>query len=257
MTTVAPPLRVLDHHMLAWRRLWRGTVFSSFLTPLLFLGAMGYGLGALLAQQGRHIEGVAYVAFVAPGVLAASAMQTGVGESTWSVLSGIKWQRTYHAMLATPLGPGDIVLGHLAHLAIRLTLQASVFLAVAGVLGALPSWWAVVALPAAVLTGLAHAAPVFSFTTTQHNDTGFNLLFRFAVTPMFLFSGTFFPISQLPGWLQVVAHVTPLWHGVQVCRDATLGRLGPVDLWHAAYLLLWLGVGLVLARYGLRRRMVV
>jgi lipooligosaccharide transport system permease protein len=253
-----PPLRVLAHYLLAWRRLWTGTVFSSFLSPLLFLVAMGYGLGNLVGRGGRLVDGVPYLAFVAPGVMAATAMQTAIGESTWPVLSSIKWTRQFHAMLATPLGVFDVVIGHLLHLILRVLLAAAVFLGFAAVVGAVPSWSGVLALPAVVLVGLAFAAPVFAYTTYLQRDVGFTVLFRIVMIPLFLFSGTFFPISQLPAVLRVVAQVTPLWHGVELARDATLGRLTlGADVAHTAYLLVWVVAGTVLAVHGLRRRMVV
>jgi lipooligosaccharide transport system permease protein len=253
-----PPLRVLAHQLLGWRRVWRGTVFTGFVAPLLYLGAMGLGLGSLLSQRGTLVDGVTYVAFLAPGVMAATAMQTGVGESTWPVLAGIKWQRQYHAMLASPLEPGDVVLGHLLYVACRLFVGGAVYLLVATVLGAVESGWALVTVPVVVLVGLAHAAPVFALSTRLDGDSGFNFLFRFVVTPMFLFSGTFFPISRLPDWLEPLAWATPLWHGVELCRSFLLGRpMDRLDVVHAAYLLGWLVVGTLLARAGLRRRMVV
>jgi len=253
-----PPLRVLSYHLVAWRRLWLGTVFSAFLSPLLFLVAMGYGLGSLVGRGGRLVDGVPYLAFVAPGVMAASAMQTAIGESTWPVLSGIKWQRLFHAMLATPLRVADVVTGHLLHLALRVLLQSGVFLAFAVVVGAIRSWSGLLAVPAAIMVGLAFAAPVFAFTTYLQRDVGFTILFRVVMIPLFLFSGTFFPITQLPVVLRVLADVTPLWHGVQLARDATLGRMSVgADLGHAAYLLVWIVLGTALARRGLRRRMVV
>jgi lipooligosaccharide transport system permease protein len=253
-----PPLRVLAHLLLAWRRVWRGTVFTGFAAPLLYLGAMGFGLGSLLSQRGQLVEGVEYVAFLAPGLLAATAMQTGVGESTWPVLSGIKWQRQYHAMLASPLKAGDVVTGHLLYVCCRLAVGAGVFLLVATLLGAVHSVWALLAVPVVLLVGLAHAGPVFAFSTLQENDSGFNWLFRFGVTPMFLFSGTFFPVSRLPDWLEPAAWVTPLWHGVELCRALLLGRpFEAIDLVHVGYLALWAVVGVLLARLGLRRRMVV
>lgn len=252
-----PPLRVLAFHLLAWRRLWAGTVFSAFLSPLLFLVAMGYGLGSLVGRGGRLVDGVPYLAFVTPGVMASTGMQTAIGESTWPVLSGIKWQRQYHAMLATPLTVVDVVAGHLLHLAVRVLLTSAVFLAFAAAVGAVPSVAGLIAVPTAILVGLAFAAPVFAFSTYLNTDTGFNILFRLVMIPLFLFSGTFFPISQLPGVVQVLARVTPLWHGVQLARDATLGRLGVSDLGHAAYLGLWVAVGTAWAVHGLRRRMLV
>lgn len=252
-----PPLRVLSHSLVAWRRLWTGTVFSAFLSPLLFLVAMGYGLGHLVGRGGRLVDGVAYLAFVAPGVMASTAMQTAIGESTWPVLSSIKWTRQFHAMLASPLGVFDVVVGHLLHLTMRVLLQGSVFLAFAAIVGAVPSWGGLLALPTVILVALAFGAPVFAFTTYLNNDNGFNILFRLVMIPLFLFSGTFFPISQLPFVIELVARVTPLWHGVSLARDATLGRLAFQDVGHAAYLVVWVVAGTAWAVHGLRRRMVV
>jgi lipooligosaccharide transport system permease protein len=252
-----PPLRVLSHYLRAWRRLWTGTVFSAFLSPLLYLVAMGYGLGSLVGRGGRLVDGVPYLAFVTPGVMASTAMQTAIQESTWPVLSAIKWQRQFHAMLATPLTVFDVVVGHLLHLVVRVLLASSVFLGFAAIVGAVPSWTGLLAVPTVVVVGLAFAAPVFAFTTYLNGDTGFNILFRLVMIPLFLFSGTFFPISQLPWGVELVARVTPLWHGVELARDATLGRLGIDDAGHAAYLLVWVVVGTAWAVYGLRRRMVL
>lgn len=250
-----PALRVLSMHLLAWRRLWRGTVFTSFAQPLLFFVAIGYGLGSLVGRGGRVVEGVDYLTFVAPGMMAAAAMQTAIGWSTWPVLSAIKWQRQFDAMLASPIGVADIVIGHLLHVALRVALAEGVFLGFAAAVGAVPAWTGVLALPAAILVGVAFAAPVFAFTTYQERDGGFNILFRLVMIPLFLFSGTFFPISQLAAPLELLARLTPLWHGVVLARDATLGRMSGDDWWHTAYLLAWVAAGTWLAVDGLRRRM--
>jgi lipooligosaccharide transport system permease protein len=252
-----PPLRVLSTHLLAWKRLWRGSVFTSFLQPLLFFVAIGYGLGSLVSRGGRLVDGVPYESFVAPGMMAAAAMQTAIGWSTWPVLSAIKWQRQFHAMLATPIGVRDVVVGHLLHVGLRVLVSEGVFLAFAAAVGAVPSWTGILAVPVAVLVGLAFAAPVFAFTTHLNGDAGFNILFRLVMIPLFLFSGTFFPISQLPTLLEVIARITPLWHGVELARNCTLGRLGWGDLGHAAYLVGWVVAGMWLAVDGLRRRLVV
>ena len=248
--------RAFDYWLAAYKRTWRGSVFSDLLSPVLFLAAMGFGLGSLV-DRGAGIGGVPYVEFIAPGVLAASAMQSAVGESTFTVMGAIKWQRQYHAMLAAPLRVTDVLLGHLAYVALRVTIASSVFLAVATALGAIRSWWAVLALPVAVLCGMAFAAPVFAFAALQEEASGFAALFRFVVTPMFLFSGTFFPIEQLPGFLQPVAWVTPLWHAVDLCRDLCLGAAATLPaLGHVAFLALWVVGGLALARRSFTRRLV-
>jgi lipooligosaccharide transport system permease protein len=250
-----PPLRVLSVHLLAWRRLWRGTVFTSFAQPLLFFVAIGYGLGSLVGRDGRLVDGVSYLTFVAPGMMAAAAMQTAIGWSTWPVLSAIKWQRQFDAMLATPIGVADVVIGHLLHVALRVLLAEGVFLGFAAAVGSVPAWSGILALPAVVVVALAFAAPVFAFTTRLEGDAGFNILFRLVMIPLFLFSGTFFPISQLPVGLELLARVTPLWHGVDLARDATIGRLSVDDIGHVAYLLVWVVLGTWLAVAGLRRRM--
>jgi lipooligosaccharide transport system permease protein len=254
-----PVLRVLEYFALLLRRTFRGTLFTSFASPLLYLVAMGYGLGSLVDRgSSSGLGGVPYVQFIAPGVLVATAMQTGVGDASYPVLGAIKWARQYHAMLATPIGVGDVVVGHLAAIVLRSLLSAVVFLVVAAVVGAVPSWTGVLALVAVLLVTLAYAGPMFAISTRAENDTTFNLVFRLGLVPMFLFSGTFFPVEQLPGWMHPVAYVIPLWHGSSLARDATLGTLhGWADLGHVAYLLLWVAGGLWLAVRGLRRRMVV
>lgn len=250
--------RALSYWLLSYKRTWRGTVFSGFLSPLFFLAAMGFGLSTLIDTGDQTALGVPYLAFIAPGVLVATAMQTAVGESTWPVMGSIKWQRQYHAMLATPLGVTDVLVGHLAFVAFRVTVTSAVFLVVAGALGALQSWWAVVALPVAVLCGMAFATPVFAFAAKTESDSGFNVLFRFVVMPLFLFSGTFFPVSQLPAALQPVAWVTPLWHGVEASRSLSLGDATLLGVGgHAAYLLVWVLGGLAVAQWSFRSRLVV
>jgi lipooligosaccharide transport system permease protein len=184
-------------------------------------------------------------------------MQSGSFESTYPVLGAIKWDKTYEAVLATPAGIRDILVGHLLYIGLRLTTSASLFLAVLVLFGAAASPLVVLALPAAVLTGLAFAAPITAFAARLENDTGFSALQRFLILPMFLFSGTFFPVSQLPVFFEWVAYVTPLWHGVALSRGLALGTLDPGSaLLHVGYLALWFAVGTVLALRSFRKRLV-
>ncbi|HEX5497403.1 MAG TPA: ABC transporter permease [Mycobacteriales bacterium] len=255
--------RSLEYWLYSYRRTWRGTVVSSVLTPLLYLTAMGVGLGALVDRGGTaRLHGVSYLAFIAPGLLAATAMQVATFESTYPVMGAIKWQRTYHAMLATPLGVRDVVAGHLWWVAFRIGSTCVVYLGVMSAFGVVSSPWAVLALPAALLTGMAFAAPIMAFAASQERDSGFNGIFRFGLIPMFLFSGTFFPVSQLPALVRPLAYVTPLWHGVDLCRELVLGTVttsGGVNrpLIHLAYLGVWAVGGVLLARLSFRRRLVV
>ncbi len=250
--------RALEYWLVVYRRTWRGSVVLSFLSPLLYLGAMGYGLGALVDASRGGVEGVPYVQFIAPGVLAAAAMQTAVGEATYPVFGAIKWQRTYFAMLASPLGVADLVLGHLGYLLLRVAGAAAVFLAVGAALGAFRSWWAVAAAVVAVLCGAAHAPIVMAFTARlQHEASGFSLLFRLGLMPMFLFAGTFFPVDQLPPAVRPLAWATPVWHATAAARDLALGRpQWLADAGHVAYLVLWAGVGVWLAVRSMRARLV-
>ncbi|HET7677180.1 MAG TPA: ABC transporter permease [Candidatus Limnocylindrales bacterium] len=253
-----PALRVFEHAVLVYRRTWRGTLFQTFLTPVLFLAAMGLGLGGLIDRNSSAaLSGVPYMVFLAPGLLAAQAMQTAAFENTFPVMAKTTWQKTYEAMLATPLRVRDLIIGDLAWSAVRLLLVATAFLAVMALFGAVRSPMAVLAIPAAALTGFAFAAPIFAFSVTQRNVSLFNALFRFGITPLFLFSGTFFPVDRLPEVIQPVAWITPLYHGVSLTRGLSLGTIDPLaGAMHVAVLTGFVVVGLAAGLRTLQRRMV-
>jgi lipooligosaccharide transport system permease protein len=241
-----------------YKRTWRSSLFTSFLIPVLYLTSLGVALGSLIDKHSHGVAGVNYVAFLAPGLLAATCMQIGTNDTMWPVMGAIKWMRTYLAMLAAPLDVFDVLLGHLAWVATRIAIVVTIYLSVMAAFGAVHSPWGVCALPAGVLTGMAFGVPMAAFAATQDKDTAFITLYRFVVVPLFLFSGTFFPISQLPHALQYLAYVTPLYHGVALCRDLTLGQVHLwVDLGHAGYLALWVAVGYVLGRRTFAKRLVV
>jgi lipooligosaccharide transport system permease protein len=219
---------------------------------------MGVALGSLVDKHSHGVAGVSYVSYLAPGLLAATCMQIGANDTMWPVMGAIKWMRTYLAMLAAPLDVYDVLLGHLAWVAARLGIVVTIYLSVMAAFGTVHSAWGICALPAGVLTGMAFGVPMAAFSATQDKDVAFITLYRFVVIPLFLFSGTFFPISQLPQVLQYLAYVTPLFHGVALCRDLTLGQVHLwVDLGHAAYLGLWLGAGYLVARRTFAKRLVV
>jgi lipooligosaccharide transport system permease protein len=245
-----------------YRRTWRGSIYSSVLNPVLYLAAMGVGLGRLVDAHGTaRLGNVGYLAFLAPGLLAASAMQGGIEESTYPVLGSVKWRRTYYAAAASPLRPADIFHGHLLFTTMRLAMNAATFLAVMAAFGAIASPWALAALPVAVLTGLAFAAPVEAWAITVTKDTSFAMLFRFGMIPLFLFSGTFFPVTQLPAWIRPLAYATPLWHGVALCRSLSLGEVGQGNLGaallHVGYLAALAGVSIAAGNRTYRRRLCV
>jgi len=254
----ASAVRVLEYHLLVYRRSWRGTLFSTFLSPVLFLAAIGVGLGSLVDQgPAGGVPGVAYLAFLAPGLLAAQAMQTATFESTYPVMAGLIWRRTFVAMVTAPVRPFDVVIGVLMFVAFRLTLVGAVFVLVAVVFGAVDLVRGIAMLPAAVLTGLAFAAPIMAFSAAQKGDNAFSALFRFVITPLFLFSGTFFPITQLPPLIQPIAFLTPLWHGVSLARGIALGTIdAPLALLNLAVLVGFLVVGALIAGIIFWRKLV-
>jgi lipooligosaccharide transport system permease protein len=252
-------LRVFEYSAVSYRRVWRGTLFSTFLSPVLFLTAMGLGLGTFVDQSGSGaLGGFSYAAYLAPGLLAGQAMQTAGFESTWPVLASIIWDRTYIGMLATPITVPGIVFGQLLWVTFRLALVSTVFFFVMVVFGLVYSPLGVLSIPVAVLTGLAFAAPIAAFSATQKNEQGFTALFRFGLTPMFLFSGTFFPIERLPAPLQVVAEALPLHHGVALARHLCLGDDADRSnqLAHVLVLLAYVVVGTIACLITFRRTLV-
>jgi lipooligosaccharide transport system permease protein len=249
--------RVLQRNLLVYRRIWRGSVFGSFLTPMLYLTAMGIGLGSLVARGGSTLPGgVDYLHFLGPGILASSCMQTASFESTYPIMGKITWRRNYEAILATPMQVHHLLIGELSWIAFRLTTMSSVFLVVLTLFGIPRSPLAVLAVPAAVVTGLCFAAPIIAFSATRTNDSGFAAIFRFVINPLFLFSGTFFPVSFLPDQVEWIAAATPLYHGVALVRGAILNSIPAEWPLHVAYLLVFLAATSYLAFRLLRRRLV-
>jgi lipooligosaccharide transport system permease protein len=252
-------LRGLRFWLTDYRRTWRGSIYSSVLSPVLYLGAMGLGLGSLIDARGTaSLGGVSYLAFLAPGLLAANAMQTAISNSTYPVLGSVKWLKTYIAAAATPLRPRDIFHGHLLFTLLRLAMNSTIFLVVMTAFGAVRSPWVIAAVPVAMLTGLAFAAPVEAFAVLQTRDQPFAILYRFGLIPLFLFSGTFFPVTRLPAWARPLAYATPLWHGVTLCRALSLGTAtAGAALEHLTYLVLLAAAGIVAGRLTYRRRLYV
>jgi lipooligosaccharide transport system permease protein len=249
---------VVEANARSYRRVWKGSAVTSFVNPVLFLLAMGMGMGSLVdkGSLGQGFSHIDYVEFLAPGLLAATAMQTGAGEGSWPVMAGIKWIKTYHAALATPVGIVDLVAGNLLWAAVRVLMSSLAFVIVMIALGGVGVVHGLEAIPAAVLTGMAFAAPITAYTAVAKDETRLSTLFRFAIIPMFLFSGTFFPVELLPNWLEPVAQVTPLWHGVELARASALGLHADMVAWHVGYLVAWVAVGWSVAVVTFRRRLV-
>jgi lipooligosaccharide transport system permease protein len=253
-------LLVVEERWIWYRRNWRATAISSLLQPLLFLVAFGVGFGRLIDASDRAAQvtgGVPYLVYLAPALLVIGAMQTAAFESTYPILSAFAWQRTYWSVTATPVTTGQLAGGQLTWIALRLTLSGAAYLLVVVLFGAMHGLGVLASLLFAVLSGMAFSAPLVAFSAVQENEgTAFTAVFRFVVVPMTLFSGTFFPISLLPGVIQPLAWISPLWHGTELARGAALGT---VVLWpavgHVAYLAALLLVGVLLSRWRFRVRL--
>jgi lipooligosaccharide transport system permease protein len=236
------PLLVAESFWVWYKRNWRATAVSTVVQPVLFLVALGFGFGSQV-RPGVVTGGLPYLEYLAPALLTATAMQIGAFESSYPILSAFKWQGQFVAMAATPLTPAQIAIGTLGWNGFRIASSGLVYLLIAAILGALTGPAVLLALPVAVLTGMAVSAPFAAYSATLENEAPFSGVFRFIVLPMTLFAGTFFPVDSLPVWIRPLAWVTPLWHGTEVARGVAFGWL---TFWptvgHVVYLLV-LAVG--------------
>ncbi len=245
------------YHAMQYGQTWRGSVAGSVLFPIFYLAAMGVGVGHLVSAHTGLVQGQTYLHFIAPSLLVTTAMQLGEGESLWPVLAAVKWVRTYHAAVSTPLEPEDVLAGKLTWVATRSLAGGIVYTIVIGAFGALHSWWALTLPLLSVLTTLAFAAPLVAYATTAESDASFPTLYRFAFVPMFLFSATFFPVASYPGYLRPLVQLVPLYHAVALGRAAAVGAGAPAAL--AAHLLVLVALtvaGVLVGRRTIRRRLV-
>jgi lipooligosaccharide transport system permease protein len=225
MAALRRTLAIVGWNALQYRRVWFGSVTVSFVNPIFFLLSIGVLLGSLVDDSSPGLGGLSYVQFVAPGLLATTAMQTASSVTTYPVIAGIKWLRTWHAVVATPVRVPELVAGLLAWAGVRIAIAVSIFAVVAAIGGGFASPLAVLAPFAAILCGVAFGALLTAITSRVDNPQWLAAIFRFGLVPLFLFSGTFFPVSQLPDWIEPLAWVTPLWHGVELCRDLASGSI--------------------------------
>jgi len=250
-------LRVLEGHARAYRHTWRGTTIGAIATPVLFLAAMGLGLGQLVDEGGSGpLPGVSYLTWLTPGLLAASAMQAGAADGTFPVMAGTRWVRTYHTAVASPVRPRDLHVGNLLWATVRVGVIGTVFVLVAAGFGAVPLARGLLALAPAVLTGVAFCAALSAVVVKLGSDQLLSGLQRFVVVPLFLFSGTFFPVEQLPPAAAAIARVLPLWHGVELTRALALGT-SPALPWpvHLGVVTALLVVGLLVGAVTFDRRL--
>lgn len=251
--------RQFDYWWTVYKRTWRGSVISSFLSPIFYVLAMGVLLGGFIPGDPERLEGATtYLAFIVPGLVAAHAMQTAVGETTYPVMGLIKWQRVYDSMLATPLQVRDLVAAHLLFVMFRLATTCAVFMVMLAPFGVFESWWGpLLAFGSQILVGMAFAALVYGFTARLKSEEGFGVLFRLGVFPLFLFSGAFFPITNLGDVGAWVARLTPLWHGVNLSRMFCIDRVDwSLAAVNVAVLLALLVFGWFWSVSGLTKRLV-
>ncbi|GAA5156335.1 ABC transporter permease [Nocardioides marinquilinus] len=251
--------RQVDYWATVSKRTWRATVFTSFASPLLYVLAMGVLLGGFIEGDPDRLEGAtSYLTFVVPGLIAAHAMQTAVSETTYPVMGNIKWHRVYESMLATPLAVRDVVAAHLGFVVFRLALTCAVFNLALAPFGVFATWWgALLAFVVQVLTGTAFAGLVYGFTCRIRSEEAFGVLFRLGVFPLFLFSGAFFPVTNLGDVGAWVARLTPLWHGVNLSRMLAVDHVDAVvALVNVAVLVVLTAVGWRWSVTGLERRLV-
>jgi lipooligosaccharide transport system permease protein len=237
--------RLVYRNAVVGRRSWLLFV-SGFFEPVFFLLGIGLGVGALVGDVSYGGELVPYKEFVAPAMLAASAMNGAVFESTINVFAKLKWLKTYDGVLATPLGIRDVALGELIYALIRGGVYAVAFVVVMLAMGLVGSWWAVLAVPAAVLVGAAFAAVGLIGVTFMRSWADFSMI-ELVTLPLFLFSATFVPLSDYPAAAQWIVPLTPLYHAVELLRALTLGTVGWLTLVHVAYLAVMMVVGLAIA----------
>jgi lipooligosaccharide transport system permease protein len=246
---------VLEYHLVGYRRTWRSSALSSFVLPLLTMLGFGVGVGAYVEGG---VQGVPYLDWMVPGLIASTALQVAMGDSSWPVFGNFEWMKVYYAQAAAPLRVVDILDGHLAFVVVRTLVSAGAFLAVATAFGAVHSVWAPATLPIAALVGLAVATPTFAYAASVSSDSYLAILFRLGIVPMSLFSGVFFPVESLPAVLRPLAYASPLWHGVDQSRAATLGVAPEWSATgHVLYLAAWAAGGWWLAYRRFRRRLVV
>ena len=226
---------LIERNIYVYRRGWM-VIFSGFFEPLFYLVAIGLGIGGMIGDvtlpNGTTIS---YAQFVAPALLATASMNGAIAESTFNVFFKLNYAKTYDAVLSTPLGPGDVALGEIGWSVIRATLYALGFMVVILVLGLVESPWAIFAVPAATLLAFAFGAAGMAATTFMRTWQDFDLI-QLVVLPLFLFSGTFYPITSYPPALQLFVQVTPLYQGVDLIRSLVIGDIGPGIVVHVAYL---------------------
>lgn len=235
---------ILERSYLAFRSSAWIVVLTGFLEPVLYLFSFGYGVGKLIGKMevspGHYIS---YAAFIAPALLATSAMNGAIYDATWNVFFKLKFDRVYQGMLATSLGPLDVALGEISWALIRGLVYAIAFMSIVGGLGLITTPLALLAIPCAVLIAFGFAAIGMAVTTYMKSFEQMNII-NIVLLPMFLFSGSFYPLTIYPGWLQAFIKALPLWHGISLIRAVMLGMISTALIPHILYFVVMTVIGL-------------
>lgn len=251
--TAAGLARILEHLYVRTPAKYRSVLVSGLVSPTFFLGLLGVGLGSLVdeRQNGTATLGTdGYLQFIGPGLLATSAVLWAFGQSLWPTAGELKWDRTYLLTAVTPVSKSEIAVAHVAWISIRFTAAAVLFTMVLTAAGAVASWWVVFAPLAAGATALVLSSIICGYTVRQESEDTFAMILRLGAIPMFLFSGAFFPLSEVPVGVAWLARLTPGWHGVELCRDLALGTVDSGSAGHVVYFGVVGAIGMVYAVTG-------
>jgi ABC-type polysaccharide/polyol phosphate export permease len=258
MTVPAAPrvlANILRYHWLLYRRTWRGSIVIGVANPALFLTGIGVGIGAMINRSGSaHID-TPFLTFLAPGIMAASAMQIGYADGGFNVYRAAAKGGSYTSAVHAPATATQLMVGQQLGAVLHNVIFSTCFYLVALTLHAVASPWSLLTVPASVLTGLAVSAPVAAWAVTVREVARIQAMFRIVIQPLYLLSGTFFPLAAAPPAVQRLAWLSPLWHGVEVCRDLNVGRIGAGTAVHAAVLAAVCAGGLLAARITYQRRL--
>jgi len=247
---------VFAHQLRRTRRAWAASLAAALATPTVFFLAIGLGLGSQIDDQELASLGVdSYMDFIGPGVLIVTAMQIAASESMWPTMGLLRWQGVYKAILSSPITSAELGIAHVLGIGFRRFVASGCFLFVLAIFGSVASPLGILIVGVAALVAWAHAGPLVAFTVGLTQENLFPLVLRIVIFPLFLFSGAFFPIDDMPRAIAAIARATPTWHGVELARHLANGDLGRIDLMHVGYLLTWTVVGFYLAQRQFRKHL--
>ena len=250
--SLAAARRVWRRDLLVFSKVWRGALLPQFLDPLFYLLAMGFGLGTYLAT----VNGIPYEQFVGPGLIGSAVMWAASFETTWNIFFKIEETRLYDSVLTTPIEVQDLVVGEVAWAATRALIYGTVFLLIVAAFGLIDSPWAVLIPFVLALGGACFGMLGLSFTSLISSMDRYSYYYTLFITPLFLFSGIFYPLDRLPEWVHLVAWLTPLYHLVETVRGLALGPELLIVLGHGLWLLALTTALFLVPVRALRRRLV-